>query len=124
MIDAVFVAATDTEHAGGDDLGHAVANARGIAAIVHSPGQARDDADLHFGQPQHQQTRVGGLIAAVEIDCEFLASNRWQIEGKRRSVGHGRGVPLRRRHARLATVCYVISTIYATANAEFLMPDA
>jgi hypothetical protein len=31
---------------------------------------------------------------------------------------------LRRRHARLATVCYAISMIYATATGQFLKPDA
>ena len=32
---------------------------------------------------------IGGLVAAVKIDCEFLAADRWQVEGKRRIVGHG-----------------------------------
>jgi hypothetical protein len=29
------------------------------------------------------------LVAAVKINCEFLAADRWRVEGKRRIVGHG-----------------------------------
>jgi len=39
--------------------------------------------------PQQQQARVGGPVAAVEIHCEFLAADGWQVEGKQRIVGHG-----------------------------------
>jgi hypothetical protein len=31
----------------------------------------------------------GGLIASVEIYCDFLAVNGWQVEGKRSIFGHG-----------------------------------
>jgi hypothetical protein len=29
------------------------------------------------------------MSAAVKIDCEFLAADSWQVEGKQRIVGHG-----------------------------------
>ena len=77
-----------------------------------------------LGQCVRHFPAVGGLIAAVEIDCELLGVDGWQIEGKRRSVDHGCGVPLRRKHARLSTVCYAISTAYGTATALFFKPDA
>jgi hypothetical protein len=32
--------------------------------------------------PQQQQARVGGPVAAVEIHCEFLEADGWQVEGK------------------------------------------
>jgi hypothetical protein len=32
-------------------------------------------AELALGLPQQQQTRVGGLVAAVKIHCEFLAAD-------------------------------------------------
>jgi hypothetical protein len=32
---------------------------------------------------------VGRLVAAAEIDCELLAADGWQVEGKQRIVGHG-----------------------------------
>ena len=35
-----------------------------------------------------QQAGIRGLIAAAKIHCEFLAMDRWQVEGKRCSVGH------------------------------------
>lgn len=31
---------------------------------------------------QQQQTAIRGLIAAVKINCELLAPDRWKIEGK------------------------------------------
>jgi hypothetical protein len=44
------------------------------------------------------------LVAAVKINCEFLAVDRWQVEGKRYSVGHGGcGAPLVRDAIRLNT---------------------
>ncbi len=124
VIDAVLIAAADAEHARADDLAQRMANARGIAPVGQRRGEPGDDADLLLGRPQRQQAAVRGLVAAIEIDCEFLGTDGWQIEGKRRSVVHGCRVPLRRRHARLATVCYADSTAYATATAQFLKPDA
>ena len=61
----------------------------------------RDNAELLFGRSQQQQPAVGRLIAAVKINCELLAGDGWQVERKRRSVGHGRSVSRRRKHARL-----------------------
>ena len=54
------------------------------------------------GLPQQQKAGVRGLVAAVKIDCEFLAADGWQIEGKRRIVGHGGcGAVLKREAHRL-----------------------
>jgi hypothetical protein len=38
---------------------------------------------------QQQQPGIRGLIASVEIYCEFLTVNGWQVEGKRSIFGHG-----------------------------------
>ena len=124
VIDAVFVAAADAEHARRDDLGQTMPDARRITSIRPCRRHARADADLLLGATQEQHTGIRRLIAAIEIDCEFLARHSWQVEWKRRSVGHGRGVPLCACTLVSTTVCYVISTTYATANAEFLTPDA
>ena len=105
VINTVLVAAAEAEHAGCDDLGQLMFDARRIAPIGQRCGHAVDDANLLLGRAQQQHARIQRLIAAIEINCELLAANRWQVEGKRRSVDHGRGVPLRRRHACLATVC-------------------
>jgi hypothetical protein len=37
---------------------------------------------------QKQQAAIGRLVAAGKIDGEFLVSDRWQIERKRRIVSH------------------------------------
>ena len=88
---AVLVTAGDGQHARADELEHVVAHTRRIAAIPHGIGKARTDPDLLLGTAQQQQPRIGRLVATVEIDCEFLACDGWQIEGKRRSVHHGCG---------------------------------
>jgi hypothetical protein len=38
---------------------------------------------------QQQQTAIRRLIAASKINCEFLAPDRWKVEGKQRIVAHG-----------------------------------
>ena len=105
LVDAISVAASDAEHARCDDLEELVGDARRVASIRQGLSDPADDADLLLGRPQQQHARIRRLIAAVEIDCEFLARDGWQIKRKRRSVSHGRGVPLQRRHACFATVC-------------------
>src|SRR5262249_15195149 len=60
-----------------------------IAAIWHRIGKPPANSKLALRLPKQQQPSIGGLIAAFKIDCEFLASDRWQVEGKRCSVDHG-----------------------------------
>jgi hypothetical protein len=43
----------------------------------------------HAWRGKQQQASIGRLVAALKISCEFLASNRWKVEGMRSSVGHG-----------------------------------
>ena len=81
MIDRIFPAAANAEHARADDLGQAVTNARLVAPVRQCGRQPRDDADLRLGGPEQQDARIGRLVAAVEIDCEFLSPHGWQIEG-------------------------------------------
>jgi hypothetical protein len=68
---------------------HRVLDAIGIAAIRHRLRKPSAHTKPALRLPQQQQTRIGGLGAAVKIDCEFLAADRWQLEGKQRIVGHG-----------------------------------
>ncbi len=60
-----------------------------IAAIRHRRRKPPAHTKLALGLPQQQQAGIGGLRAAVKIHCEFLAVHGWQVEGKRRIVGHG-----------------------------------
>ena len=86
---AVLVAASDGEGARRDEFYHLVPDAALVAGIGHRFGKPPTHARSSLSLAQQQQARVGGLVAAVEIDCEFLAADGWQIEGKRRIVGHG-----------------------------------
>jgi hypothetical protein len=83
VIESVRVTAADAEHARRDDLEERVRDARRITPIRQCFGHPRDDADLLLDRAQQQQARVQRLIAAVEIDCEFLARDGWQVVGKR-----------------------------------------
>ena len=103
VVDGVLVAAADAEGAGRDDFEERVANAGAIAPVAPSGGESRDNADLPLGGSEQQHARVGRLVAAVEGDCEFLARDGWQVEGKRRSVRHGCGVPVMNAARRLDT---------------------
>ena len=86
---AVLVAAGDSESARRNQLKHLVPDARRIAAIGHGFSQPPTDAELSLGLPQQQKSGIGGLVSSVEINCEFLTLDGWQIEGERRSFGHG-----------------------------------
>ncbi len=64
---------------------------RCISLARQGLSKSGNDAGLLLGATQHQKARVGRLVAAIEIDCEFLGSNRWQVERKWLSFGHGCG---------------------------------
>ncbi len=82
VIDAIFVAAADGEHARFDDLTQPVTNAKRITPVPQGSGKPGNDARLLLGATQQQQPRVRRLVAAVEVHREFLTANRWQIKGK------------------------------------------
>jgi hypothetical protein len=86
---AVLVAAADRQHAHLDQLHERMLDAGGIAQVADAAGKPRADAKTSLRLAQQQQTPVGGLIAACEIDCELLARDGWKIEGKKRIVIHG-----------------------------------
>ena len=101
VIDGVFPAAADAEYARGHNLGEAMPDAGWIAPVRQCRRQPRDDAGLLLRRPQQQYARIRRLVTAVEINCELLARDGWQIEGHWCYIGHGGcGVPLRRMHAR------------------------
>ena len=66
-----------------------MANAALIAVVGHGVGEPPAYAELALRLAQQQQTGVGRLVAARKIDCELLAADGWQVEGKQRIVGHG-----------------------------------
>ena len=71
------------------DLDHLVLDMVGIAAVRHRPREPPAHTDITLRLPQQQCTAIGRLIAAFEIDGEFLAVDGRQIERKQRIVGHG-----------------------------------
>ena len=58
VVDAVFVAAADAEHARADDLAEPVADARRIAPVGQRGCEPRDNADFLLGGAQRQQPTV------------------------------------------------------------------
>jgi hypothetical protein len=84
------------------------------------------DRDCLFSDPPHQQqASIRRLVAAVKIHCEFLAPDRWQVERKRYSFGHGGcGAPLIRDAIRLDTDLLPESLILRHSRYTILMPRA
>ena len=85
----IFIAAGDRRDTCHHHFEHRVSDAVCIAAIGHRVGKSPAHTERALLFSQQQQAAVGGLVAAVEINCELLAADRWKIEGKRRIVGHG-----------------------------------
>jgi hypothetical protein len=69
-------------------LEHLMLDAVRVAAIRHRIREPPAYPDLALSLSQQQQASIRGLVAAAKIYCEFLAMDRWQVEGKRCSVGH------------------------------------
>jgi hypothetical protein len=88
-VDGILVPASDRRGARHHHLEHCVLDAIRIAAIRHRLRKPPAHTKLALRLPQQQQTGIGRLGAAIKIDCEFLAADGWQVEGKQRIVGHG-----------------------------------
>ena len=76
-VDGILVPAGDRRGARHHHLEHRVPDTARIAAIRHRIGEPPAHAKLALRLPQQQQTGIRRLVAAVKIDCEFLALDRW-----------------------------------------------
>ena len=88
-VDGVLVAASDRRRTRHYHLEHCVPDALRIASIRHRFRKPAAHPELALGRPQQQQTAIRRLIAASKINYEFLAPDRWKVEGKQRIVAHG-----------------------------------
>src|SRR5262245_27119516 len=59
-----------------------------LAVIRHDLSKPPAYAYLPFRLPKQKEPAIGGLISSVEINCEFLTTDGWQIEGEQSSFGH------------------------------------
>src|SRR5271170_760608 len=60
-----------------------------IAPIRHGVRKPPAYTDRALRLSQQQEAAIGGLVAAIKINREFLTADRWKVEGKQRIVGHG-----------------------------------
>src|SRR5580692_10450847 len=60
-----------------------------IAPIRHRAREPPANTGRALRLSQQQQAAVGGLVAAVKINCEFLTADRWKVEREQRMVVHG-----------------------------------
>jgi hypothetical protein len=86
---AIFIATGDRRDTCHHHFEHRVSDTVWIAAIRHRIGKAAAHTERALPFSQQQQPAIGGLVAAVKINCELLAADRWKVEGKRRIVEHG-----------------------------------
>src|SRR5262249_61257952 len=68
---------------------HCVPAALRIGSTRHRFRKPPAHPELALRRSQQQQTAIRRLIAASKINCEFLAPDRWKVEGKQRIVAHG-----------------------------------
>jgi hypothetical protein len=81
---SIFIAAGDRRDTRHHHFEHRVSDAVCIAAIGHRVGKSPAYTERALFFSQQQEPATGGLVAAVKINCELLAADRWKIEGKRR----------------------------------------
>ena len=74
----IFIAAGDRRDTCHHHFEHRVSDAVCIAAIGHRVGKSPAHTERALLFSQQQQAAVGGLVAAVKINCEFLAADRWK----------------------------------------------
>ena len=86
---SIFIAAGDRRDTCHHHLEHRVSDAVGIAPIRHRVCKPPAHTERALLFSQQQQPAIGGLVAAVKINCELLAADGWKVEGKRRIVEHG-----------------------------------
>src|SRR6201994_3861363 len=86
---SIFIAAGDCRDTCHHHLEHRVSDAVGIAPIRHRVCKPPAHTERALLFSQQQQPAIGGLVAAVKINCELLAADGWKVEGKRRIVEHG-----------------------------------
>jgi hypothetical protein len=118
VVDGVLVSAGDCHGASGHDIEHLMQDAARVATVPHRRGEPPAHAEPALSLAQQQQARVRGRVAAVEIHCEFLAADGWQIEGKRHIDVHdgcGGAAAARGGSFVLTTIAYVNRGFLATA---------
>jgi hypothetical protein len=85
----IFIATGDRSDTRHHQFEHRVSDPVRIAAIGHRVRKSPAHTERALRFSQQQQATIGRLVAAIKIDCELLAADSWQVEGKRRIVGHG-----------------------------------
>ena len=97
---SILVAARNRGNSCHDEFGHFVPDARLDPCVGHCIRKPLAYAKLHLGLAQEKQSGIRGLGSSSEINCEFIAFDRWQIEGEQRSFCHdGCGAAQIREHS-------------------------
>jgi hypothetical protein len=76
-VDGILVAAGNRRDPRHHHLEHIMTDAARIAPVRHRGGEPPAHPELVLRLPQQQQTGIRRLVAALKIDCEFLAMDRW-----------------------------------------------
>jgi hypothetical protein len=81
-VDGVLMAARNRRRTRHHHLEHRVPHPVRIPPIRHRRRKPPAHPEPAFRRSQQQQTAIRRLIAAVKINGEFLALDRWKVEGK------------------------------------------
>ena len=88
-VDSILVAAGDRRHPRHQHFEHRVSDTSLIATIGHRLRKPPAHTERALRLAQQQQAAIGRLIAALKINCEFLAADGWKAKGKQHIVIHG-----------------------------------
>ena len=115
-VDGILVAARDRRDARHHHLEHIVPDAARIATIRHRIGKPPHTPSLRSACRSSSRPPSEDWLPPAKSTVSFLRSDRWQVEGKRCSVGHdGCGARLIRDAIRRNTDLLRESLVCATA---------
>src|SRR5271165_4897456 len=121
---SILVAARDRRYPRHQHFEHCVSDATLIAPIRYGVRKQPAYTDRALRLSQQQNATIGGLVAALKINCEFLAADRWKVERKQRIVGHGGcGGALMQMAIRLNTDLLRESRSWRYSRRKILRPD-
>jgi hypothetical protein len=90
----VLVARSDRQHPKPEHLGKRVLDALGLAPLPDARSEPIGQAKLPLHAAKQKNARVRRKLTAIEAHAQFLAANRWKIEGKWNIFAHdGCGAP-------------------------------
>ncbi len=86
---AIFIATSDGEDSGTQNVGEAVRNQGRVARVGDQRGERVDDAQAPFGGGEEHHAAIRCQTPTIEGGDDFLALDGWESERQNSVFGHG-----------------------------------